>query len=49
MPDERAADGAQTYRFETTRKRGAQTHAGAESVTFRFANGRLTKVCRARS
>jgi len=48
MPDERAADGALTYRFDTTRKLGGHTHAEAEIVTFRFANGKLAKVCRKR-
>jgi hypothetical protein len=48
VPDERAADGALTYRFETTRARDGQTHAETEIVTFRFANGRLAKVCRTR-
>jgi len=48
VPDQRAADGALTYRFETTRKRGERVRAEAETVTFRFANGKLTKVCRTR-
>jgi hypothetical protein len=48
VADERMADGALVYRFETTRQRGGQTQAKAEIVTFRFANGKLTKVCRAR-
>ena len=48
VPDERAADGALTYRFDTTRQRGGQTQAKAEIVTFRFANGKLAKVCRKR-
>jgi hypothetical protein len=48
VPDERAADGALIYRFDTTRARRGQTYAEAEIVTFRFANGKLTKVCRTR-
>jgi hypothetical protein len=47
-PDERAADGALVYRFATTRTRGDRTRTEEESVTFRFADGRLAKICRAR-
>ena len=49
VADERMADGALVYRFETTRKRGEHLQTGAETVTFRFAGGKLAKVCRTRS
>jgi hypothetical protein len=47
--DERTPDGALVYRFETTRQRGERKQIEAETVTFRFAGGRLVKVCRTRS
>ena len=47
--DERTPDGALVYRFETTRQRGERRQTQAETVTFRFARGRLVKVCRTRS
>jgi hypothetical protein len=40
-PDAHDADGSPIYRFDAARR--------GESVTFRFANGVLTKVCRSRS
>jgi hypothetical protein len=43
------ADGALIYRFETTRQRGERLQTEAETVTFRFAGGKLAKVCRTRS
>ena len=46
--DERAPDGALIYRFNVTRKRGEQVRAEVETVTFRFTNGTLAKVCRTR-
>src|SRR5262249_50894228 len=49
VADERMADGALIYRFETTRERGGRTQIEAETVTFRFAVGKLAKVCRTRS
>jgi len=49
VPDERAPDGALVYRFESARARGGRMQAGAETVTFRFAAGKLAKVCRTRS
>ena len=49
VADERMADGALVYRFERTRQRGERLQAEAETVTFRFANGRLAKICRTRS
>jgi hypothetical protein len=49
VADERMADGALVYRFETTRQRGKRMQTEAETVTFRFAGGRLAKVCRTRS
>jgi hypothetical protein len=49
VADERMADGALIYRFETTRQRGERLQTEAETVTFRFANGRLAKICRTRS
>ena len=48
-PDERAPDGALVYRFESTREHGGRMRAEAETVTFRFAAGKLAKVCRTRS
>jgi len=48
-PDERAADGALVYRFESARERGGRMQAEEETVTFRFAAGKLAKVCRTRS
>ena len=47
--DERTPDGALVYRFETTRQRGERRQTQAETVTFRFAGGKLAKVCRTRS
>ena len=47
--DEHAPDGALIYRFETTRRHGAETRTEVETVTFRFASGTLSKVCRTRS
>ena len=47
--DERTPDGALVYRFETTRQRGERMQTEAETVTFRFAGGKLAKVCRTRS
>ena len=49
VADERMADGALVYRFETTRQRGERMQTEAETVTFRFAGGKLAKVCRTRS
>jgi hypothetical protein len=49
VAEERMTDGALIYRFETTRQRGEHMQAETETVTFRFANGRLAKVCRTRS
>jgi hypothetical protein len=49
VPDEQSVDGSLIYRFETTRHRGGRVSAVEESVTFRFANGRLARICRARS
>ena len=49
VADERMADGALVYRFETTRQRGERMQTEAETLTFRFAGGRLVKVCRTRS
>jgi len=49
VADERMADGALVYRFETTRQRGERRQTQAETVTFRFAGGKLAKVCRTRS
>jgi hypothetical protein len=49
VADERTADGRLVYRFETTRKRGGRIETEAETVTFRFAGERLSKVCRTRS
>lgn len=47
VADEKTADGALVYRFETTRQHGERMEA--ETVTFRFAGGKLAKVCRTRS
>jgi hypothetical protein len=49
VPDERAPDGALVYRFDSTRERGGRMRAEAETITFRFAGGKLAKVCRTRS
>ena len=49
VADERMADGALVYRFETSRKRGEHLQTEAKTVTFRFAGGKLAKVCRTRS
>jgi hypothetical protein len=49
VADEKTADGALVYRFETTRQRGERMQKEAETVTFRFAGGKLAKVCRTRS
>src|SRR5262249_30238664 len=49
VADERSADGSLEYRFETTRQRTGRAETVEETVTFRFANGRLTKICRTRS
>jgi len=49
VADEKTSDGALTYRFETTRTHGERRQTEAETVTFRFAGGRLVKVCRTRS
>src|SRR5262249_35698949 len=47
--DEHAPDGALIYRFETARKHGDRMQTEAETVTFRFTDGKLAKVCRTRS
>jgi hypothetical protein len=49
VADERMADGALLYRFERTRQHGEHMQTEAETVTFRFAGGKLAKVCRTRS
>jgi hypothetical protein len=49
VPDERAPDGALVYRFESPREHGGRMQAEAETVTFRFAGGKLAQVCRRRS
>ena len=49
VADEKTADGALVYRFETTRQRGERMQTEAETVTFRFAGGKLARVCRTRS
>jgi hypothetical protein len=43
------ADGALVYRFERTRQHGERMQTEAETVTFRFAGGKLASVCRTRS
>jgi hypothetical protein len=47
--DQHAPDGALVYRFETTRRHGAEMRTEVETVTFHFASGTLSKVCRTRS
>ena len=49
VADEKTADGPLVYRFETTRQRGEHMQTEAETVTFRFAGGKLARVCRTRS
>ena len=49
VADEKTADGALVYRFDTTRRRGERMQTEAETDTFRFAGGKLAKVCRTRS
>ena len=49
VADERSADGSLKYRFETTRQRTGRAEAVEETVTFRFTNGKLAKICRTRS
>jgi len=49
VADQRSADGSLEYRFETTRRRTGRAEAVEETVTFRFANGRLARICRTRS
>jgi hypothetical protein len=57
-PDERAADGSITYRSSVARRSRSGLvglwHANEEkvedeTVTFRFENGALAKICRSRS
>jgi hypothetical protein len=47
--DQHAPDGALVYRFETTRRHGTEMRTEVETVTFHFASGTLSKVCRTRS
>jgi len=47
--DERTPDGSLVYRFQTVRHRGGQTRTRTETVTLRFADGVLSKICRNRS
>ena len=47
--DERGEDGALVYRFERMRGDGDRRRIEVETVTFRFAGGVLSKVCRTRS
>jgi hypothetical protein len=47
--DQHAPDGALIYRFETTRRHGSEMRTEVETVTFHFASGTLSKVCRTRS
>jgi len=48
-PDERAPDGALTYHSSLVhRQGGAEQQVKAESVTFRFEDGVLSRVCRSR-
>jgi hypothetical protein len=42
-PDERGADGALVYRADVAVRHG---NVRAETVTFRFENGTLSKLCR---
>jgi len=46
VPDERATDGALTYRAALASGHGQRK---AETLTFRFTNGVLSRICRARS
>jgi hypothetical protein len=46
IPDERTTDGALTYRAALASRPG---RSAAETVTFRFANGVLSRICRSRS
>jgi len=46
VPDERAPDGALTYRGALASRR---KRSDAETVTFRFTNGVLSRICRSRS
>jgi len=57
-PDERAPDGALTYRSSIVRRvraglgglwRTSEEKVEEESVTFRFENGALARICRSRS
>ncbi|HYV56920.1 MAG TPA: hypothetical protein VE911_05210 [Candidatus Nitrosopolaris sp.] len=45
-PDERAVDGALTYRAALVSRRAG---GEGETVTFRFKNGVLSRICRSRS
>src|SRR5262249_25544007 len=47
--DRHAPDGALIYQFETTRRHGAVMRTEVETVTFHFASGTLSKICRTRS
>lgn len=49
VADQHAPDGALIYRFETTRRHGPEMRTEIEIVTFRFAGGTLSKVCRTHS
>jgi hypothetical protein len=46
VPDERATDGALTYRAALASGHGQRK---AETLTFRFTNGVLSRICRTRS
>ena len=46
VPDERGPAGALTYRSALASRRRP---SGAETVTFRFTNGVLSRICRSRS
>ncbi|HSV07586.1 MAG TPA: hypothetical protein VLI07_13775 [Candidatus Binatus sp.] len=46
VPDERATDGALTYRAALASRQG---RSRAETFTFRFTNGVLSRICRSRS
>ena len=45
-PDERATDGALTYRLALASRPG---RSKAETLTLRFTNGVLSRICRSRS
>jgi len=45
--DDRPPDGSLVYRFARTRSRDGQE--ATDTVTLRFANGLLSKICRTRS